>query len=274
MSRGLQGHLRLACSTDAKGRSYLEDKSFSVPIHVSKPYWDGQALLVNLVSPTAGLLEGDTVDCKVQVSSGASLVLSAPAATRVHTMRGGGTAKLEQTFLVGKGGFLEYSPEPLILQRDSTFAQHTLIDLDGGAGLLFLENLLPGRIAHGEVFEFTSFRNRLEILRDGLPVVIENYNLGAGMPGLRDWLSSFPEASYASFYAFSPEFLEGKPPISRIEGLHKPGELMVGMTQIDPEGWAVRILAASPILLRKAISGTRELLLGSMGRTPTDLRRF
>ena len=274
MPRGLQGHLRLACSTDAEGRSYLEEKSFSVPIHVSKPYWDGQALLVNLVSPTAGLLEGDTVDCEVRVRSGASLVLSAPAATRVHTMKSGGTAKLEQNFLVGEDSFLEYNPEPLILQRDSTFSQHTRIDLDGGAGLLFLENLLPGRIAHGEVFEFASFRNKLEILRDGLPVVIENYHLGAGMPGLRDWLSAFPEASYASFYAFSPEFLEKKPPIAGIEGLHNPEELMVGMTQIAPEGWAVRILAATPILLRKSIAEIRETLLGSMGRCPTDLRRY
>ena len=270
---GLKGHLHLVCARSADGSSHLREKSFAAPIHVSKPYWDGHALLVNLASPTAGLLEGDRVECFVRVESGASLVLSAPAATRVHTMRGGGTAKLDQRFVVCKGGFLEYNPEPLILQRGSTFTQRTRIELETGGEALFLENLLPGRVAHGEVFAFDSFRNRLEIMREDRPLVLENYSLAAGTPSLRDWQAAFPEAGYAGFYSFSPCWTERHPPLREIEALQDE-ELLLGITQVAEDGWGVRVLAANPLCLRKTIGTVREMLLDSLGRHTTDLRRL
>ena len=42
----LAGHLDLTCARDANGRSYLREQSFSAPFHISKPYWDGDALLL------------------------------------------------------------------------------------------------------------------------------------------------------------------------------------------------------------------------------------
>ena len=271
---GLKGHLRLICSLDAEEqKSYLREKSFAVPIHISKPYWDGRTLLVNLVSPTAGLLEGDRVHCEVEVETGANLLISAPAATRVHTMQGGSNAMLHQKFTIRDGAFLEFNPEPLILQRNSDFSQQTTIHLDRGAEILFLENLLPGRIAHGEVFEFANFHNRLEIFREGIPIVIENYNLRPGDGTLVDWKSAFPEACYASFYYFCPKWENAKPPIQDIEILQSE-EILIGVTQVDPQGWSVRIMTATPIHLRQSIQAVRKLLLEATGRTVTDLRRL
>jgi len=138
--------------------------------------------------------------------------------------------------------------------------------------LLFLENLLPGRITHGEAFEFATFRNRLEIFRDGRPLIIENYHLSDDVT-LRDWKAAFPEAGYASFYSFSPTWKENKPPIQEIEALQTE-DALIGMTQVDAEGWAVRILTATPILLRQSIQAVRSLLLEASGRFVTDLRRL
>ena len=270
---GLKGHLHLVCDRAHDDSSYLREKSFAVPLHVSKPYWDGNCLLVNLVSPTAGMLEGDHVDCEVQVEPGASLVLSAPAATRVHTMQGGGTAKLTQQFLVHAGGFLEYNPEPLILQRGSTFCQNTRIELESGSEMLFLENLLSGRVTFGEAFAFDSFRNRLEIIQNGALVALENYTLASGSPTLRDWQSAFPKASYGSFYSFSPQWQDQMPPVQEIEA-HQNADVLVGMSKIADCGWIVRILAESPIHLRRTIVSVREILLRGMGRSVTDLRRY
>ena len=271
---GLKGHLRLICSQDSEDqRSYLREKSFAVPIHISKPYWDGHTLLVNLVSPTAGLLEGDSVHCNVEVDSGASLLISAPAATRVHTMQGGSNASLHQEFTIKDGGFLEFNPEPLILQRDSDFTQHTKIHLETGAELLFLENLLPGRITHGEVFEFANFHNRLEIIRDGIPIVIENYQLRPEDGSLTDWKAAFPSACYGSFYSFSQQWVQSKPPIQEIEDLGN-NKVLIGMTQVDGDGWAVRVLTDSPIHLRKTLLTVRNILLEASRPTVTKLRRF
>ena len=44
-------------------------------MHLSKPHHDAETLVLNVVNPTAGLLEGDEIDCRVDVQSGARLLL-------------------------------------------------------------------------------------------------------------------------------------------------------------------------------------------------------
>src|SRR5215207_8034190 len=59
------GHLDILCAVDAEGRSHLRHQSFRAPIHLSKPHLDEGTLVVNVVNPTAGLLAGDRVACRV-----------------------------------------------------------------------------------------------------------------------------------------------------------------------------------------------------------------
>ena len=51
-------------------------------------------------------------------------------------------------------------------------------------------------------------------------------------------------------------------------------ELLLGITQVAEDGWAVRLLAANPLCLRKTIRTVRAMLLDSLGRHITDLRRL
>ena len=55
----LRGHLHLAAGMRANGETYLARQSFRAPFHLSKPYWDGHVLHVQLVNSTAGILAGD-----------------------------------------------------------------------------------------------------------------------------------------------------------------------------------------------------------------------
>ena len=57
--RGLAGHLELVCDVDSRGWTRLGHQSFRAPYHLSKPHHDAGALVLNVVNPTAGLLEGD-----------------------------------------------------------------------------------------------------------------------------------------------------------------------------------------------------------------------
>ena len=113
------------------GRTCISNQYFSPPVHLSKPYFDKESasLLLNLSCPTAGLLEGDRVVSSIEVGSGASLVVTTPGATRAHFMRSG-LALVEQRFVVRTGGFLEFNPGALILQRQANLRQDTILEIE------------------------------------------------------------------------------------------------------------------------------------------------
>jgi len=85
------GNLHLRADARADGRTVLAGQSFRAPYHLSKPYWDEatQTLLVQVVNPTAGILAGDWLESEIAVKSGASLLVTAPSASRLFQMKSG-----------------------------------------------------------------------------------------------------------------------------------------------------------------------------------------
>src|SRR5688572_13830614 len=182
-ARGLTGHLQLTCAADSSGRSYLRSQSFRAPIHISKPHSDGNRLIVNVVNPTAGLLDGDRISIRVSVEPGAQLVLTAPSASRVHRMRDG-CAVVEQGFEVAEGGSLECWPELFIPQAGARYRQVTTIDVARGGELLFFESLAPGRVASGERFAYLGLEWFADLRLEGRLIARERYRLGPDTPAL------------------------------------------------------------------------------------------
>ena len=118
----LSGHLELTCSADDHARSYIRRQSFRAPFHLSKPYWDGHALIAQIANPTAGLFAGDTLRSEVTVDPGARLLLTTTSASRVHTMPAG-RAEVHQTYHVASGAWLEVRPELFIPQAECRTAK-------------------------------------------------------------------------------------------------------------------------------------------------------
>ena len=163
----LDGGVKLGCRRNSEGVPYLSSQHFSPPVHLSKPYFDQEtsSLLVNLSCPTAGLLAGDRMVCDIEVCDQASMVVTTPGATRSHFMRSG-IARVEQRFRIKEGAFLEFNPGALILQKATNLQQVTEVEVDEDAEVLFVEKILPGRIAHGESFVFQKFSNQLRIKQE------------------------------------------------------------------------------------------------------------
>ena len=55
----MNGNLNLECGVDNTGRSYIKSQYFTSPFHISKPYWNGESLLVQITSPNPGEFGGD-----------------------------------------------------------------------------------------------------------------------------------------------------------------------------------------------------------------------
>ncbi|MFP6901325.1 MAG: urease accessory protein UreD, partial [Opitutales bacterium] len=247
---------------------------FRPPVHLSKPYHDREAdlLLVNLACPTAGLLEGDRVDCEFVVSRNGALVLTTPGATRAHVMRSG-KAVVKQRFVLEKDAFLEFAPGMLILQRDACLSLRSTVEIAPNSELIFTESIAPGRVARGEIFQFREFSNQLSIKMGGKPIVRENYLLRPDDSSVTSWRNAFPEPFYASFYLFSPKVEEDLPARASLHDLGN-NNLLIGVTRLHRSGWMIKLLAADAITLRKAMGTVRSTLYLALDRLEPSFRRY
>tara|TARA_B100000886_G_scaffold56885_1_gene34865 strand:- start:1606 stop:2439 length:834 start_codon:yes stop_codon:yes gene_type:complete len=272
---GLDGGVTLGCRRNSDGVPYLSSQRFSPPVHLSKPYFDPDtnSLLVNLSCPTAGLLAGDRMLCDIEVTDQASMVVTTPGATRSHFMRSG-IARVEQKFRVRDGSFLEFNPGALILQKATNLEQVTEVEVDKDSEILFVEKILPGRIAHGESFVFQKFSNRLSMKQGKQLALLESFVLDPKNESVLAWKNSFSTPYYGSFYLISPKLKEHLPCREKVHGLISPN-LLTGTTSLHGKaGWMVKILAGDPYEFKRAMKEIRQLLHSDIGRTPTDFRRY
>ena len=273
-SGGLAGYLRLDCRADGAGRSFLARKEYKTPIHISKPYWDGHSLLLNLMCPTAGMLAGDSVDLDCRVSSGAALILSNPSSLRIHRMRPGQSARWDQRFRIESGGFLESNPEWIIPQADSSFQQRTDLQVDDGGTLFFVEALAPGRAAFGEAFAFRQFANRLCLRYGSSLAALEKHVLEPGSDTHRHWAQGpVPKAYSISIFIAAPELEDSSPLWNAAHDL-QTDTLRIGSNRLAAGPcWNLKLLAADPSEARSAVSRLRRIFYEALARPAPDLRR-
>ena len=270
---GLSGNFRIVCAFDPKRGTHLAAQSFCAPMHLGKAYWNGEILLVNVINQTAGVFGGDRVTTEVVVQSGARVLLASPSATRFHPSQGR-EARLEQTFDIGAGGFLDVHPEITIPQRDSRSFQKTIINVERGGEMLYLETLAPGRVASGESFAFESVRWWTDIRYAGRLVLRERacvspYDLStAGLTAL------FPASYYAGLVLVSPASENWKSDFQHaVAMLGDEVAVKIAASKLIAGGWSIRLLAGDGLTLRKTIQALRQLIYERLGKPFPDLRR-
>ena len=196
----LNGHLQLRCETRVDGVPYLSEQSFQAPVHLSKGHLsdDGKILVLTIVNPTAGFFDGDRIESDVIVGKGASLALSTPSSSRVFRTRSGKDAVCGQKFSVEAGGFLECIPEAFIPHAGARYVQKTEVNLEPGAGLLFIDWISPGRVARGEIFQYENLRWEFDLRMAGKLLARERYDMSGGE--LEGITAMFEAGHYVSIY--------------------------------------------------------------------------
>jgi urease accessory protein len=270
-ARGLSGHLRLVCSADEQGRTYIREQSFRAPVHLSKPHHEEGVLVVNVVNPTAGLLAGDRVRYDVAVESGARVLLTAPSASRAHRIIEG-EARVAQEFRVASGGWLESWPEMFIPQGGARYRQQTTVRVEEGGEVLLIEMIAPGRTAAGEVFAFAELDWETNIFLGETKIARERYTLTPETPALAAMRARFAEAYYASCFVVSPHLRADAECWRRIHDLHRD-DAWVGCSALVRGGWAIRVLAAGSIALRRTVAAVRSEIYAALGKRAPALRR-
>jgi urease accessory protein len=256
------GHLSLTAATRPHGRTVLAGQSFRAPYHVSKPYWDPGTgvLLVQVVNPTAGILEGDRLESRIAVERGGALLVTAPSASRVFRMRAG-TAECRQHFLVADGGWLEVMPEPLVPHQGSRYRQTTDVEVAEGGRLFFVDQLMPGRIGHGEAWGWDQLNLELTVRAGGQLVLRERMDQsGPELRALSQLAGTGEAACFANAILIAPDITAGEAPWVRpVASLHGSG-LWLGVSSLRAGGWSLKFVARDSRRLREGLREARRLL--------------
>jgi urease accessory protein len=270
---GLSGNLHLVFSAHPQRGTFIARQSFSAPMHISKAYWNGDALLVNVINPTAGVFGGDSITSQIVIESGARVLLSSPSAARFHPSHGR-ESRLEQAFEVRAGGFLDVYPEISIPQRDSRSFQKTSIQMEHGGELIFLETLTPGRVASGEAFAFSRYGWATDIRVGNQLVHRERASISPEGKSSTSLRAFFPNSYYAGIVLISPAAEDWKVDFAEaVRGLEEASSVRIAASRLNAHGWSFRLLARDSLALRESIRKLRGLLYQRLGRSAPDSRR-
>lgn len=273
---GLSGFLRLRAETTPAGRTVLREQAFRAPFHLSKPYWDpdARALLVQVVNPTAGVLDGDELSSDISVGPEAALVVTTPSATRVFRMREGGAGS-RQTFAVASRGWLEVMLEPLVPHRGSRFRQTTTINAAADASVCYVDQLIPGRLGHGEAWAWDELQLKLTVRVADELVLRERFDHGgAALRVLAAAGGSGAAACFATLVVLGPGAAGPAPDFFRQLHALQDESFLIGASPLRRQGWSIKCVARDPIRLREGLKSARRLLAHRFPHLALDLRKL
>ncbi|MCL2007786.1 MAG: urease accessory protein UreD [Treponema sp.] len=140
--------------------SIPEEIRFTAPFKITSPFYDNeQRLQVMLMSVSAGIMEGDTQNIKIEVDDGANLQMLSQSFEKIHKMESG-TARRNIELKVGRDAVLIYTPLPSIPYALSSFSSASIIQLtDASSSIFYCDILSCGRVARGEKFAYTRYAN-------------------------------------------------------------------------------------------------------------------
>ncbi|MDQ8191554.1 urease accessory protein UreD [Roseibacillus persicicus] len=257
MSGSIQSAMDLRFRHDeSRDVTILAERRAGGLCHVSKPYWNGRTLALQLVNPTAGIFGGDELQMRIELEKNARATLSCPSANRFHAMKNA-SARIEQDFVVGEGAWLDFRPEWVIPQQGSEVELVTRIEVAEGGRLVFGDLLAPGRVAHGEGLDFRFFGTRFELRVGGRLVVQERMELEPSRGAWPFKVPGWEHCFYGAWWLVNCPL--GAEEIARIESLQNEG-LKIGVSELDDKVMVIRLLAARSLLLKKSSEALREEL--------------
>lgn len=268
----MAGAFRVVCARRDDGSTAVSEQRVSMPFHLSKPYWTGDALVVQAVNATAGVFAGDRLAMSVTALPGARVLLTSPSAHRVHTMDRG-HASLDQDLRIGAGAWLELMPELFIPQAGCRYKQATEVHVEAGGELYFAETLAPGRVARGERFAFEEVSWAFALHCADRLVARERYVLRRDDASTWSLRHPFETGYYAGVYIVTPRAAELAARQGAVHGLQQEG-CLIGMSRLDDACWSVKMLAAGSELLRDRLRALRSLFAGVLPGLRADARKL
>lgn len=166
-------------------KTVLSERRHYGPLAVQKPFYpEGGVCHVYLLHPPGGIAPGDRLQIDVRVAEDADALITTPAAGKCYRSDGR-TSGMLQVLNVEAGASLEWLPQETILFDGCRTELTTQVRLAPGARFAGWEILCLGRPAGNELFNEGLCRQRIEVWRDGVPVLLERGFFAGGSDALR-----------------------------------------------------------------------------------------
>src|SRR6056297_1831287 len=165
---------RAGARIGASGR--LKDLYQQGSAKVLLPKMHGRAPEVVFLNTAGGVTGGDRLSYSLDVEDGAAAVGTTQTAERGY-LSARGRGRIEARLTVGAGGRLHWLPQEMILFDGAALDRQVTVEMAGDAECLMLETLVLGRAAMGERLSRLTLRDRREVIRDGVPAMVEAISL-------------------------------------------------------------------------------------------------
>ena len=215
--------------------------------------WSGTLETV-LVNTAGGLAEDDRFETHLRLEAGSDAVLTTQAAERVYRADGPGTARATAHLSLGPEARLAWLPNETILFDGSALSRSLTANLAPGAEFLFVEPIILGRAAMGELYRSGRYRDRVRILRDGKPIFHDATDFTR-----TDLASPF---TLAGAGATALILLASPSAPGQLEPVRRMLPKMAGASLVADDLLTIRIVAEDGFSLRKSLIPILERLNG------------
>lgn len=178
MERGWSAGLRLGF-LPSRGKTVLAHRERHGPLAVQRPFYpEGEVCHVYLLHPPGGVVGGDRLQIDAGLAEGSHVLVTTPGATKFYRSAGE-VAQQVQCLQLDDGASLEWLPQENIFFPGARVNMHTRVDMQGNARLALWEVHCLGRPVIGEVFDEGRVEFRLDLYRDGKPLLVERLRVDA-----------------------------------------------------------------------------------------------
>jgi urease accessory protein len=166
-----------------EGATRIAERRHRGPMLVQRPFYpEGRRCAhIYLLHPPGGLVGGDRLDCRVRLEADSHGLITTPAAGKAYRVDARGRRQDQHSSAqVGPGAALEWLPQETIAFNGANLDASTHIALAASARVFGWDMLCLGRPAAGETFRRGHVRQRLELWREGRPLLLDRGDYEAG----------------------------------------------------------------------------------------------
>lgn len=124
-----------------------------------------------------GMVSGDRIEMDFHVKTSCALLVTGQESTKVYHCEDNLSTHLTTSGRIDKGGLLCVLSDPVVCYKDSYFNQSQEFRLNSEGNLVYLDWLLGGRVALGEMWHLRSYHNKTDVLIDDILMYRDNYHL-------------------------------------------------------------------------------------------------
>ena len=174
---GWKAELNLSFEKTAN-KTVLAKRTQSGPLTVQRPFYpEDDVCHLYILHPPGGVVGGDELHINADLKNKASVLITTPGATKFYRSKeleeGGKLAYQIQTLKVADGCALEWFPQENIFFDKTHTHLSTRIELEKSVRFMGWEINCYGRPASKQLFESGKVMTRLDVYRDGAPLLLD-----------------------------------------------------------------------------------------------------